>query len=98
MKLFCEVEIADRNRLTVLDAIEYAYRHEELWRIRENKEEQRERRMRDTSLVNKCGSCVFFKPVDKMCGSSCYGECLKGRVCGARTRRACTKYERNKDK
>ena len=98
MKIYCEVEIKDRTPSSVLDAIAYASRHEEVWHVRLSKQEQREEMKKNTDLNNKCGSCEFFKPFNRWHGGSwCYGECTKGHVCGARSRRACKEYERKSE-
>lgn len=98
MKLYCEVDIKDKTPLTILDAIAYASRHEELWKIRKTRSEKREEMMSKTDLRGKCGSCIYFQPEKWYDGEpSCYGKCLKGRAYRQRTVKACKKYERKTD-
>ena len=47
-----------------------------------------------TELDGKCGSCEYFRPVEKLCGSRCYGNCEAGHASGARTRKACKDYKK----
>lgn len=94
MMLTCEVNLKDRSPSSIQDAIAYACRHEELWRVKVSKQEQIEEIMSHTDLTNKCGSCQYYRPF--LYGAQ-YGECLKGRKCGARTRRACKEYERKSE-
>ena len=99
MKIYCEVEIKDRTPSSIQDAIAYACRHDELWRVRLSMQERREQMKKNTDLTGKCGSCIHFKEFGYLyAGSTCYGECDAGHVCGARSRRACKEYERKKDK
>ena len=94
MKLYCEVPLKDKSRLSIFDAIAYASRHAELWKIRETKSEQRARTMHRTNLNGKCGSCKSFCPFKVGDGVSCYGNCSKGRATRPRTTKACADYER----
>lgn len=95
MKLYCEVNLKDRTPSSIRDAIAYASRHDELWKVRLTKEEVREMITSRTNLDGKCGSCEYFELFGRpYCGSNLYGECKKGHTCGARSRRACKEYER----
>lgn len=97
MTLYCEVNLKDKSPSSIRDAIAYANTHDEVWHVKLSKQERKELIMSRTDLTNRCGSCTFFKPFDGLyCGSSCYGECKMGHTCGARTRKACKKYERAK--
>ena len=40
MKIYCEVEIKDRTPSSIQDAIAYACRHDELWRVRLSMQER----------------------------------------------------------
>ena len=93
MKLFCEVEVKDTSPRSKFDAIAYACRHDELWKFRESKSEQRQRTMQRTNLKGKCGSCRHFCPIQTLKGESCYGNCAKGRVTRPRTVKGCKAYE-----
>ena len=56
MMLTCEVPLKDMTPMSKADAIAYACRHEELWKVKQTKAEQREKMMKKTDLRNKCGS------------------------------------------
>lgn len=95
MKLKCEIILPDNaDYKTKLDAMAKAGRDESMWKTIMSREGMVAR----TSFENKCGSCQYFKPFDanerpylKTCG-----ECDKGHVWGARSRKACKDYERKK--
>lgn len=93
MKLVCEIVLPDNADIkTKLDAMAKAGRDESMWRTVMSREGMVAR----TSFENKCGSCQYFKPFDakeRPYLKSC-GECDKGRVWGARSRKACKDYER----
>lgn len=89
MKLKCEIEIPDNADVrTRLDAIANASRHEELWREVHSKDELKSR----TDLANKCGSCVYYRPIERLCGTVCYGKCEMGLQIRPRTTKACKRY------
>lgn len=93
MKLVCEIEIPDNaDARTRLDAIANASRHEELWREVRSKDELKKR----TDLTNKCGSCEHFRPIQRICGTTCYGKCDMGLSVRQRSTKACKRY-RGKD-
>lgn len=94
MTLYCEVPVKDSSASSRRDAIAYANRHEELWKIKENRSEKRKRMMARTNLEGRCGSCRFFKYITVDGENSCYGNCSKGRVTRPRTTKACKEYER----
>jgi len=94
MKLICEITLPDNADLkTKLDAMAKAGCDESMWRTVMS----REGLSRKTDLEHKCGTCRFFKPFtgDKAYLTNC-GECAKGHVWGARSRKACKEYERGK--
>lgn len=93
MKLYCEVNVKDRSPMSKFDAIAYACKHDELWKYRESKSEQRKRMMEKTDLTGKCGSCIYFCPIKGFKGKSCYGNCAKGRTTRPRTVKGCKAYE-----
>lgn len=95
MKLICQIELPDNaDYKTKLDAIAQAGRDESKWRKVESKEE----RMKRTNLDNKCGSCEHFELAYPEY-SKVYGDCRKGRAeFRERTHKACTLYERKKEK
>lgn len=95
MMLTCEVPLKDMTPMSKADAIAYACRHEELWKVKQTKAEQREKMMKKTDLRNKCGSCQFFKPFGEF---DTYGKCLAGCTCKPRSFRACKRYERKESK
>lgn len=86
MKLKCVIEVPDNDYRTKLDAMAKAGRDESLWTYVKSKEEIK----KQTSLENKCGSCIYFRPWE----GSVNGHCDAGRTWGQRTRPACKKYER----
>lgn len=89
MKLKCEIEIPDNaDARTKLDAIANASRHEELWREVRTKDELKKR----TDLTNKCGSCQYFRPIQRICGATCYGKCDMGLNIRQRSTKACKRY------
>ena len=94
MKLTCEVNLKDRSPSSIQDAIAYACRHVELWKVKKTKDEQRRDTMKKTDLRNKCGSCQFFKPFGEF---DTYGKCLAGCTCKPRSFHACKRYERKKE-
>lgn len=89
MKLKCVIEVPDNDYRTKLDAMAKAGRDESMWTYVQTMDEIK----RQTSLENKCGSCVHFCPFN----NSVNGSCDAGRVWGQRTRPKCKKYERKKD-
>ena len=91
MKLTCEVNLKDRSPSSIQDAIAYACRHVELWKVKKTKDEQRHETMKKTDLRNKCGSCQSFKPFGEF---DTYGKCLAGCTCKPRSFHACKRYER----
>lgn len=95
MMLTCEVPLKDMSPMSKLDAIAYACRHEEIWKVKRTKTEQREKMMKKTDLRNKCGSCQFFKPFGEF---ETYGKCLAGCTCKPRSNQACKRYERKESK
>lgn len=97
MKLYCEVPLKDTSPRSKFDAIAYANKHEELWKVRESKSEKRKRMMQKTDLKGKCGSCRFFCPITADGENTCYGNCSKGKAVRPRTTKACTDYERAKE-
>jgi len=94
MKYCVEVNLKDLTPSSKADAIAYACRHEELWRVRESKEEQRARRMKRTDLRDKCGSCIHFTLFAE---GGTYGKCEAGHTCKPRSCHSCKQYERKKD-
>lgn len=95
-KLYCEVDLKDKTPASKADAIAYALTHEEIWKIRDSKSEQREKLMKRTDLTNKCGSCIYFIPTVRKDGTAGYGNCKLGHAYAPRSKRACKSYERNK--
>lgn len=95
-KLYCEVDLKDKTPASKADAIAYALTHEEIWKIRDSKSEQREKLMKRTDLTNKCGSCIYFVPTVRKDGTTGYGNCKLGHAYAPRSKRACKSYERNK--
>lgn len=93
MKIIYEGEIQDETLCSKYDAIAYASRHPELWKVRRSKEEAKELAMKDTNLDGKCGSCKHSTPM----GTSCYITCEKGYVCRPRSQKKCNSYERKVD-
>ena len=93
MKLYVEVNLKDKTPMSKSDAIAYACRHEELWKVKHTKEEQREMMKKKKDLRNKCGSCQFFEPFGEF---NTYGKCLAGCTCKPRSNQACKRYERNR--
>lgn len=96
MKLYCEVPIKE-TPMSKLDAIAYACKHDELWKIRESRSEKRKRMMQRTDLKGKCGSCRFFCPITADGEDTCYGNCSKGRAVRPRTTKGCKEHERKID-
>lgn len=97
MTLYCEVPLKDTSPRGKSDAIAYANKHEELWKVRESRSEKRKRMMQRTNLNGKCGSCRFFCPITADGENTCYGNCSKGKAVRPRTTKACTDYERAKE-
>ena len=97
-KLYCEIELKDKTAASKADAIAYALTHEEIWKVKDSKAEQREKMMSHTDLSNKCGSCIHYVPTIKKDGTSSYGNCNLGHAYAPRSKRACKSYERKKGK
>lgn len=95
MKLYCEVNLKDRTPSSIADAIAYACRHDELWKVRLSRQERAEQMKSRTVLTNKCGSCKRFKPFAE---GGTYGKCEAGHTCKPRSCRACICYERKTEK
>ena len=95
MKLYCEVNLKDRTPSSILDAIAYACRHEELWKVRLSRQERAEQMKSKTDLRNKCGSCIYF---NLFAEGGTYGKCKAGHTCKPRSSHACKLYERKRDK
>ena len=92
MKLVCEIELPENADFkTKLDAMAEASRNESLWREVRTKHELK----KYTDLSGKCGSCKYFKQIERLCGATCYGKCEKGLSIRQRTVKACKRYVPN---
>ena len=92
MRITYEREISDETLCSKYDAIAYASRHPELWKIKKTKREILAEAPK-TDFEGKCGGC---KNATAM-GKTCYVTCKLGYACRPRSQKACTKYERAKE-
>lgn len=92
MKYVCEIELPDNaDHYVKADARVRAARDESVWReIRDKKA-----LMKNTNLDGKCGTCIYFHPIERICGSCCYGSCEKGLAIRQRSVKGCKRYTKN---
>lgn len=94
MKYCVEVNLKDLTPSSKADAIAYACRHEELWRVKLTRQERAEQMKGKTDLRNKCGSCIHFTLFAE---GGTYGKCEAGHTCKPRSNHVCKRYERKSE-